>query len=339
MFRALGSTTLHQAMNDRMRAMLGEQGETRMHQLLGARYAGCSTRTGGIAGGAGMMGGSGMMGGYYSNGGIGAMMRSSDWNWMMGGAWQHMTRKDWQRRQQQLLGPVAGTNRPTVGARSPSSPSASEPSSSSPSRSSRSSAAHSDGRRPPRPRPRALDRDPRRPDPLGQRRADHPRGRRARPGCCAPPYGLRFTTRPPSGQRTRETRPDDSHLSLRCGCRTSALNRCRRQRACKPSGLADAPSLRSGSGPPDVRNGGTCPTPTQAAPDPEPPYSGAPNIRTVPVTATWSRRLITPTVTEIRRNGSPSASGSSSLATRARRTARSVRPARQRRRPLSEDDG
>ena len=110
MFRALGSTTLHQAMNDRMRAMLGEQGETRMHQLLGARYAGCSTRTGGIAGGAGMMGGSGMMGGYYSNGGISAMMRASDWNWMMGGAWQHMTRKDWQRRQQQLLGPVAGTN-------------------------------------------------------------------------------------------------------------------------------------------------------------------------------------------------------------------------------------
>jgi hypothetical protein len=109
MFRALGSTTLHQAMNDRMRLMLGEQGETRMHQLLGARYAGCSTQTGGIAGGAGMMGGSGMMGGYAANGGIGAMMRSGDWSWMMGGAWQHMTRQDWQRRQQQLLGPGAGT--------------------------------------------------------------------------------------------------------------------------------------------------------------------------------------------------------------------------------------
>ena len=109
MFRALGSTTLHQAMNDRMRAMLDEQGETRMHQLLGARYAGCSTRTSGIAGGAGMMGGSGMMGGYAGNGGIGAMMTTSDWSWIMGGAWQHMTRQDWQRREQQLLAPSAGT--------------------------------------------------------------------------------------------------------------------------------------------------------------------------------------------------------------------------------------
>ena len=45
MFRALGSTSLHQAMNDRMIAMLGEQGESRMHQLLGARYAGCRTST------------------------------------------------------------------------------------------------------------------------------------------------------------------------------------------------------------------------------------------------------------------------------------------------------
>jgi hypothetical protein len=108
MFRALGSTTLHQAMNDRMRLMLGEQGESRMHQLLGTRYAGCSTRTSGTVGG-GMMGSSGMMGGYATNGGISAMMRSGDWSWMMGGAWQHMTRQDWQRRQQQLLGPGAST--------------------------------------------------------------------------------------------------------------------------------------------------------------------------------------------------------------------------------------
>lgn len=43
MFRALGSTTLHQPMNDRMIAMLGEHGESRMHQLLGAQYAGCTT--------------------------------------------------------------------------------------------------------------------------------------------------------------------------------------------------------------------------------------------------------------------------------------------------------
>jgi hypothetical protein len=109
MFRALGSITVHQAMNDRMRAMLGDQGESRMHQLLGASYAGCSTRTGGIAGSAGMMSGSGMMGGYAANGGMGAMMSSGDWSGMMGGAWQHMTRQDWQRHQQQLLGPGAGT--------------------------------------------------------------------------------------------------------------------------------------------------------------------------------------------------------------------------------------
>ena len=112
MFRALGSTTQHQAMNNRMIAMLGEQGETRMHELLGARYAGCTT-TGSAAGGyRGMMGGAGMMGGYYSaNGGFGAMMSSGDWSWMMGGAWQHTTRQDWQRLQHQLL----GTNINTTG--------------------------------------------------------------------------------------------------------------------------------------------------------------------------------------------------------------------------------
>lgn len=108
MFQALGSTTLHQAMNDRMRVMLGEQGESRMHQLLGARYAGCSTHTSGIAGGAGMMGSSGMMGGYAAHGGISAMMSSGGWSWMMGDAWQHMTRQDWQRRESQLLGSGTG---------------------------------------------------------------------------------------------------------------------------------------------------------------------------------------------------------------------------------------
>jgi hypothetical protein len=109
MFHALGSTTVHQAMNDRMRAMMGDQGESRMHQLLGARYAGCTTSSSGAGGygattGAGMMGGGGMMGGYYNHGGIGAMMSSGNWSWMMGGAWQHVTRQDWQRLQHQLLG-------------------------------------------------------------------------------------------------------------------------------------------------------------------------------------------------------------------------------------------
>jgi hypothetical protein len=83
MFRALGPGSANQALNDRMRAMVGDPAESRMHQLLGARYAGCATRAGGLAGSGAMMGGSGMMGGYSRNGGIGAMMSSSDWSWMM----------------------------------------------------------------------------------------------------------------------------------------------------------------------------------------------------------------------------------------------------------------
>jgi len=109
MFRALGSTTLHQAMNDRMVAMLGEQGESRMHQLLGSRYAGCSTSSSPTGGYGGMMGGGAMMGGYYNHGGFGAMMSSGNWSWMMSGAWQHMTRQDWQRLQHELLGTNANT--------------------------------------------------------------------------------------------------------------------------------------------------------------------------------------------------------------------------------------
>jgi hypothetical protein len=104
MFRALGSTTLHQAMNDRMIAMLGEQAESRMHQLLGARYAGCSANTAVTGGSRGMMGGGGMIGGYNNHGGFGAMLSSTDWSWMLGGAWQNMSRQDWQRLQHQLLG-------------------------------------------------------------------------------------------------------------------------------------------------------------------------------------------------------------------------------------------
>jgi hypothetical protein len=108
MYRALGSTSLHQAMNDRMTAMMGEQGESRMHQLLGRRYTGCYTSASGGGGYGGMMG-PGMMGDYYGPGGSSGMMGSGDWSWMMGGAWQHMTRQDWQRLQQRLLGTSAST--------------------------------------------------------------------------------------------------------------------------------------------------------------------------------------------------------------------------------------
>lgn len=107
MGRFLGSTQAHQAMNDRMSLMMGDQAEQRMHQLMGQRYAGCYTNSAsGI--GPGMMGSGGMgprmMGGYYGDGGWGAMMRSGDWDWMMGGSWSNMSRQDWQRLQKQWLG-------------------------------------------------------------------------------------------------------------------------------------------------------------------------------------------------------------------------------------------
>ena len=105
----LGSTAAHEAMNERMRLMMGEQAEGRMHQLMGARFVGC-TAAGGSAGSYGygpMMGGAGMMGGYSGNGGWGAMMRSGGYSWMTGGAWRNMSRADWQRLQHQWLGTSA----------------------------------------------------------------------------------------------------------------------------------------------------------------------------------------------------------------------------------------
>lgn len=100
MWRAVGSTRAHEALNQRMTLMMGAQAESRMHQLMGARAVGCSSA--GAAGGAGsMMGGTGMMGSGTGSGGWGPMMRSSGYAWMSGGAWQHMSRQDWQRLQHQ----------------------------------------------------------------------------------------------------------------------------------------------------------------------------------------------------------------------------------------------
>ena len=45
MGRMIGSTTTHEAMNARMIAVVGAQAESRMHQVLGARFAGCTTST------------------------------------------------------------------------------------------------------------------------------------------------------------------------------------------------------------------------------------------------------------------------------------------------------
>ena len=105
MGRALGSTSAHQAMNERMRLMMGDQSEQRMHQLMGERFAGCSGTN--SSGGTGM--GPGMMGGSTGNDGWGSMMSSGDYSWTMGGNWRSMTRQDWQRLQQQWLGTSATT--------------------------------------------------------------------------------------------------------------------------------------------------------------------------------------------------------------------------------------
>jgi hypothetical protein len=107
MGQVLGSTSVHQTMNDRMRLMLGQQGETRMHQLMGQRYAGCTRGTTGYGG---MMGSAGMMGSYNSSGGLGSTISSSDWNWMTRATWRKMTRQQWQHLQQQLVGTNASTN-------------------------------------------------------------------------------------------------------------------------------------------------------------------------------------------------------------------------------------
>ena len=70
-----------------MRLMMGAQGERVMQELVGRRVAGCGTAR--RQGAATSMIGPGMMGGSHGNGGWGAMMRSGDWSWIMGGhAWR-----------------------------------------------------------------------------------------------------------------------------------------------------------------------------------------------------------------------------------------------------------
>jgi hypothetical protein len=96
MERMIGSRSAHEAMNARMEAMISDENSDRMHQAIGRRYAGCAT-TGAHSG---MMGGTGMIGGA---GGWGTMM-GSGYAWMRNGAWQHMTRTDWQRAGSYMMG-------------------------------------------------------------------------------------------------------------------------------------------------------------------------------------------------------------------------------------------
>jgi hypothetical protein len=94
MEQLVGSRPAHEAMNQRMAAMMGIAGEERMHQLMGRRYAGCAS---GAAGVPGMMGGRMMGGAGPMAAGIGgpAMMTSADLSWMRNGSWRHMNLTQW----------------------------------------------------------------------------------------------------------------------------------------------------------------------------------------------------------------------------------------------------
>ena len=81
MDRMVGSRTAHGAMNDRMTRAIGADNTDRMHELMGRRYAEC-------AGGDGAVG----------------MMRSSDWSWMRGDAWQRMSQGDWRHLASTMMG-------------------------------------------------------------------------------------------------------------------------------------------------------------------------------------------------------------------------------------------
>ena len=96
MERMIGSRSAHEAMNARMEAMIGSENSDRMHEAIGRRYAGCAT----TGTGSGMMGGIEITGGA---GGWGTMM-GSGYAWMRNGAWQHMTRADWQRAGGYMMG-------------------------------------------------------------------------------------------------------------------------------------------------------------------------------------------------------------------------------------------
>ena len=77
MNRMAGSVRLHEALNARLRSVMGAAGEERMHVLMGQRYARCAP---------------------------GGMSGSPMWSWMHDGAWQQMSQADWQRVADQWTG-------------------------------------------------------------------------------------------------------------------------------------------------------------------------------------------------------------------------------------------
>ena len=88
MGQSLGSTERHNAMNQMMKNMMGDQGETQMHVALGKRYSGCDTSAPFPEGGTGFIGSMlGMMGGG------GNRMMGWGWDNMMG--WGGMGLLSW----------------------------------------------------------------------------------------------------------------------------------------------------------------------------------------------------------------------------------------------------
>lgn len=106
MKQMVGSVQLHDQMNARMRSMMGDAGEERMHVAMGQRFAGCAAWSG-----EGWMG-PGMMGDRWDSGDVwDGMMGSPMWDWMGNGNWQQMDRADWQRLSDQWFVPAASLSR------------------------------------------------------------------------------------------------------------------------------------------------------------------------------------------------------------------------------------
>ena len=92
MSRMTGAAQL-QGLDERMRSVMGEAGERRMHVLMGRRSAGCPRGDAIGPMGPGMMGGDG----WDDAATWDRMAGSPMWSWMRDGAWQRMSRADWQR--------------------------------------------------------------------------------------------------------------------------------------------------------------------------------------------------------------------------------------------------
>lgn len=106
MNRMVGSPARHEDLDARMTAVMGPRAEERMHELTGARWAGCAAADGADVAGPGMMG-AGTAGATP----WASMMDSATWGWMREGRWERMRRDDWARLGDRWMGPgmMSGT--------------------------------------------------------------------------------------------------------------------------------------------------------------------------------------------------------------------------------------